>query len=160
LRLLNRPGDGNSPGKLRAPIGLGLTGQHGHKPEKPTQQQQPKKKFSQMLNNSSFFFSFFRSCSLYPHFHSFNFIIQISFHSIHFAIKWWIIQGTLTYREGETGRAKRRRRPLLPPPLQVPAGDGDARWGKISGTLTGRTSVVRPWDSDDDDDDPLGTSIH
>jgi hypothetical protein len=115
-----------------------------------------------MINNLKFFFLIpFFSLSL-SLFFSFNFIIQISFHSIHFAIKWWIIQETLTYREGETEIAKRRLQPLLPPPLQVPAGDGDARWGKISGTLTGRTSVVRPWDSDDDDDDddPLGTSIH
>ena len=35
----NRPEDGKSPGKLRAPMGLGFTGQHGHKPEKPWESQ-------------------------------------------------------------------------------------------------------------------------
>ncbi len=74
-----------------------------------------------------------------------------------------MIQEALTYHEGETGKAKRRlqRLLLLPQGRTVPAGDGDAhaRWGKISGTLTGRTSVVHPGDPDDDDD-PVGTAIH
>lgn len=67
-----------------------------------------------------------------------------------------------SYRGGETGIEKRRLQRLRRPPMgrtSVPAGDGDARWGKISGTLTGRTSAVRPWDSDDDGD-PAGTAIH